>query len=641
MSDVEDDEVVKATKRAKLRRALIKFALGLGVGAAALFVGLTVGGMLEEHWLRGRVMPHVVVLGTDYSGLRPEQVHAGLLVAKAQVLNRHCRIVVKGQQFEVTPGRAGFDFDVAKVEQKVMQSGRTGSWWSRWRWRFRRLFYPQIIDVEPQFGAIQLEPLRKDWSTAIDNPPVEARIEYEQGVVKGVRPRVGSIIDTAAFIDAWGTALTSSSSTDLLRVEAPLSSYQPKVSVNALAIAQNRGQVMTQAPITLAYDDMRWVISRDALGKALRSTPKPPDELEVTLDPAEIDRALIEPRAELERAAVDAHFLIDAQQRVTLAPSLPAKRIATNDVITALWIAADTPQRTLTVPLHEVQEAQLTTAQAQALGITQHVSGFTTHYVCCQPRVKNIHRMADLLNDTVLVPFEILSVNGKVGERTQKRGFVAGPTIVEGEMEDTFGGGVSQFATTLFNAVLEGGYQLLERQAHSYYFNRYPLGHDATLSFPKPDLIFKNDTQYGLLIKASYTETSIRIDLYGNNEGRKVQRKVSAAFDFKDPPVDYLADDQLKPDEEKVKEAGSRGFSVIATRIITKADGTRTQEARKVVYNPRQRVVAVHPCMIPKEDSDHTGEECPKPEEAQAAPAGTGGAPNASQLGAVPPKSEH
>jgi hypothetical protein len=125
-------------------------------------------------------------------------------------------------------------------------------------------------------------------------------------------------------------------------------------------------------------------------------------------------------------------------------------------------------------------------------------------------------------------------------------------------------------------------------------------------------LIFKNDTQFGLLIQARCAKTSIRITLYGDNEGRKVERKLSHAFDFTDPKVDYVPNDKLKPDENDELERGSRGFSVVVTRIVTYANGQRSEEARKVVYKPREAVVAVHPCNIPKEDEDHTGEECPK-----------------------------
>ncbi|MDX1450476.1 MAG: VanW family protein, partial [Acidimicrobiia bacterium] len=75
-------------------------------------------------------------------------------------------------------------------------------------------------------------------------------------------------------------------------------------------------------------------------------------------------------------------------------------------------------------------------------------------------------------------------------------------------------GGISQFATTFFNAAFFAGLELEEYQSHSIYISRYPYGREATLSFPKPDLVVRNTTLYPVLIWTSYTDTSITVSLY-------------------------------------------------------------------------------------------------------------------------------
>jgi hypothetical protein len=141
------------------------------------------------------------------------------------------------------------------------------------------------------------------------------------------------------------------------------------------------------------------------------------------------------------------------------------------------------------------------------------------------------------------------------------------------------------------------------------------MGHEATLSWPKPDLVIRNDTDAGILIKAIYTETSITVKLYGNNGGRKVKAKVSNRYDITKPPLELLPNAKLLPDDSKVKESGSVGWSVMVARILTFPDGTKKEERRKVTYKPRVRRVEVHPCRIPEGEPGHTGEKCPKPEE--------------------------
>ncbi|MDA3039542.1 MAG: VanW family protein [Actinomycetota bacterium] len=153
-------------------------------------------------------------------------------------------------------------------------------------------------------------------------------------------------------------------------------------------------------------------------------------------------------------------------------------------------------------------------AALETLGIIEEVSTFTTNHKCCENRVTNIHLMADLVRGTIVRPGETFSLNGHVRERTQAKGFVSAGAIAQGVLEDQVGGGVSQFATTIFNAAFFAGMELLEYQSHSLYFSRYPRGREATVSWPKPDFRFRNDTPYGILIWASYTDTSITVALY-------------------------------------------------------------------------------------------------------------------------------
>ena len=92
------------------------------------------------------------------------------------------------------------------------------------------------------------------------------------------------------------------------------------------------------------------------------------------------------------------------------------------------------------------------------------------------------------------------SVNGHVGRRTTENGFVAAGAIRNGEHVSEVGGGVSQFATTLFNAAYFAGLDITTYQAHSEYFDRYLRSREATMGFPDPDLVIENTTPYGVMI---------------------------------------------------------------------------------------------------------------------------------------------
>lgn len=105
-------------------------------------------------------------------------------------------------------------------------------------------------------------------------------------------------------------------------------------------------------------------------------------------------------------------------------------------------------------------------------------------------------------------------MNDFVGERTREKGFVSAGTIQQGHFKDDVGGGISQFATTLFNAAFFAGLEFDDYQSHTIYISRYPYGREATLNYPDVDLAFINNTPYGVLMWAEYTGTSITLQMY-------------------------------------------------------------------------------------------------------------------------------
>jgi vancomycin resistance protein YoaR len=168
----------------------------------------------------------------------------------------------------------------------------------------------------------------------------------------------------------------------------------------------------------------------------------------------------------------------------------------------------------LPLPL-EVVQPKRDDARARALGVKEVVGTFTTRHPAGQPRVANIHKMADYVRGAVIEPGETFSINDHVGRRTTARGFVDAPIIGPGNRYDSdVGGGVSQFATTTFNAGFFAGLEIPEYQFHTLYIDRYPYGREATLAFPHPDLKLKNTSPYGVLIWTSYTSTEITVTLY-------------------------------------------------------------------------------------------------------------------------------
>lgn len=150
----------------------------------------------------------------------------------------------------------------------------------------------------------------------------------------------------------------------------------------------------------------------------------------------------------------------------------------------------------------------------ESLGIKEPISTFTSFFSPGQSRVKNIHRIADLVDGVVVGPGQSFELNKHVGRRTRKNGFTDGGAIQEGHMVSEVGGGVSQFATTFFNAAWFSGVLIPQHKAHSQYFARYPAGREATLNYPGVNLEIINDTPYAILIDTSHTSSSVTVTFW-------------------------------------------------------------------------------------------------------------------------------
>ena len=153
------------------------------------------------------------------------------------------------------------------------------------------------------------------------------------------------------------------------------------------------------------------------------------------------------------------------------------------------------------------------------------VSRFTTYHACCQPRVHNIQTMAREVDGLVVQPGEIFDLNARIGPRTEEKGYVPAPILLNGESYCcdhplNIGGGTSQFGTTIYGAIFFGGYDEIDHKPHSRYIARYPLGIEATLGYPSPNVVFRNDTDFPLTLRTRYTSTSITVEIWGNNHGR-------------------------------------------------------------------------------------------------------------------------
>jgi vancomycin resistance protein YoaR len=184
---------------------------------------------------------------------------------------------------------------------------------------------------------------------------------------------------------------------------------------------------------------------------------------------------------------------------------------------------------------------------------------------------------AKLVDGSVVDPGETFSLNAAMGPRTANRGFDYAPVIAaDNVLRQGVGGGICQYATTLFNAVFFAGLPVVERQAHSLYISHYPIGRDATVAWGAIDFKFKNDTGRSIMIRSWIDGGALTVALVGKT-GREVSYTTSGFYDIRKPAhaksnPRVIYDGDLGPGVIRW-EKGIDGQSVRVERTVKDGDG--------------------------------------------------------------------
>ncbi len=571
-----------------------------------------------------KVARNVTVEGVDIARYSRADAVAAVNRYAAELTATTATVSVNGSEFTLDPREVGLTFDTEGAVDAAMEQHKGGI--TDW---LRAFSEPIDVSITATIDPDLLEAKLVEWEQeAIPNPAFDGSIAIVDGDVEVEYPRDGEAIDRGVAGTLIGDALRVGA-TDVIVL--PTAIATPSLTNEDLDAAAEEATTMMSTPVLLTQDDYGFTLSVDPsdIAQAL-------DAEVVHGDPSTIvfsfDHDVFLPLIEAERVSLelppqDAYWetivvddfedvdenyeITDSEQdraslpaddTIRLIPARNGTTIDAGEVAAAIEAAARAGGRG-ELPIVLDAPPSFTTEMAEAYGELYEVSEFTT-YKPGVNRAHNIDLMADLVDNAIVWPGETFSVNEHVGRRTLDKGFLYDCAIVTGELsceEETvnIGGGVSQFGTTIFNAIYFGCYEDVTHQPHSIYFSKYPEGREATLGYPSPDVAFTNDSKAPVIIRTSYTRRSITVTFFGNQDGMTCGTERSERTNVTDPRREYQADPDgvVKPGEERVKSKGSKGWSVVNTRIFYDRDGNEiTREQFPWRYSGEKNVILVHPC---------------------------------------------
>ena len=147
--------------------------------------------------------------------------------------------------------------------------------------------------------------------------------------------------------------------------------------------------------------------------------------------------------------------------------------------------------------------------------ISSWTSSYESHYDT--ERNYNVAKLSGIINGVIIKPGEVWSINEEAGPRTYGNGWKGAPGIKDGAFITEPGGGVCQISSTVYNAALRAGLEIVESSRHSVISNYMPLGLDATISTGGKDLKLKNpyDTPVFIVSYVNKSAKNVTVEIYG------------------------------------------------------------------------------------------------------------------------------
>ncbi|MFT4286678.1 VanW family protein [Nocardioides sp.] len=580
--DTAERPAVKPVKK-KRQRA------GFGAVVAVVVILLLVvgGGWAAAYAFAGDKLPHgATVAGVKVGDLTVTEAAEALRDGLADRVAAPITVDAGGQTATVDPAEVGLEVNyVASVAQAA--SGKSWDPQRLWEHYTGGASHDAIVTIDDDALAGVADRL----DTELGTPAQDGGVALAGTGVQVTDAVTGKALDHDALREGLLAAFLS----DQRTVEVDLTDVVPDIDADDVRTAVDTfANPAMSGPVTLRFGDSPIVLQPEKYAGVLSLQPK-----DGTLQPV-VDQdaltALVSKRISKSSKPVDATVkLVDGKPTV-----IPAKPGASfdpqqvSDTFLAL-VAKPAGQREQAVAA-TVAEPKISTAAAEAWGIKEKVSEFTTYFPYAEYRNINIGRAAEIVDGTILEPGDTFSLNDIVGERTRENGFTEGWTIQNGVFYSDLGGGVSQMATTTFNAMFFAGLKDVEHKPHSLYISRYPVGREATVAWGSVDLKFTNDTPYGILIHSWVTKST------PSSQGSvTVQMWSTKTWDITTKTSDRYA---FTPFEDRTIEStnceateGAPGFQVDVWRYFHQPGSEAIEKTEKfhTTYIPQDHVTCQAP----------------------------------------------
>ena len=527
------------------------------IAAIALAVG---GAYAADAAYAQRALPGMTVGGVDISSLEASSIRERLASELAAPWASSAVVLADGPRTWATTNAAlGIAPNIDAAVNAAVAYGKSGSVIDRLGAWIDAVRGKANVPFAMRAQGDALDSWVAAAARDIDRPSVSGALRLGPTGLEATQPVLGREVDRAGTV----AALLSADSLGDRQVELRVRTSYPAVDASGFDEAYARAAAAV-TPVTVHVEDRTFTENPTYLASLLaidRVVAKPGELPAIPQDaiaPAvryRYEVSLVNERVAawvaalgvvLDHPGKSAKFSLNAERVPSIIPSESGVKIDQEKLRAMVLDELVRPAvgtRELAAPA-AVDTSAFTTEQAKALlPNLVRTSTFTTYYPPSPSRHANISTGASQFDGIVILPGQTFSFWELLGPVTTERGYAyAGAIINNRSDENVIGGGLCQVSTTIFNAVAAQGYEIVERHAHGYYIDRYPIGYDAAVFDPGVDFKWRNDTANPVFIWSWSDWTSLTIDVWGIPTGRTVVVSAATQKNFVQPAPDQPAD---------------------------------------------------------------------------------------------------
>ncbi len=562
-----------------------------GVGKAFMVAGVLMGLFVLAYALdlitsAGDVPRGVTVAGIDVGGLTHKEAESKLRRELEPRLISPVRVRAGDVRTVLYPTSSGLGLDWPQT------LGRAGHQPLSPYTRLMSFFSSREVGVVTWTDAPKLEKAVSDLAAAkLNRPPVEGNITFrpvdgtDGGVLPAaVEPRAGqSLTDVKASVTAVIDGWLGDDGVELKVNVAPVKATSP--SVHAAL-----DKIVTPAvakPLVIRGEGKDAVLKPDVIAGSFQFAARDDGALEVRIDQGKL-RAVAQPQLKgTETDGADAQIVF-VGDRPGVQPSKDARKVNWDLTFASLTSALAKSEERELKAVYDASSPAVSTDAATVLGINEVIGEFTTSGLG-GPAMTNVQALANRVSGTIVKPNETFSLGARSGARTADAGYVPAPVNEDGTGPVVVGGGVSQLATTLYNAAYLAGLADGGHLEHDHYLDRYPVARDvkAIDNDGSPvEMQIVNDAPTGIAIQAIPANGSVTVRIWGTKRF-SVQSTGGERRSYVAQPVQVGSGPGCVPDP------GAAGFGSSDTRVLTDVvSGTEVRrETRNATYSPRTTII--------------------------------------------------